>query len=239
MKEIKDREFKSEDDQIKYLSESEITRFLEYIKADSFRNYAIFLLAYQHGLRASEIGVLKIGDYDKEDRRIYIRRIKGGISATYKISLELSKALNDWLKLCNLTQIPEKQFLKNKSNQVLFLSRKDNPIGRKQLDTLMKFYGEKVDLPEDKRHFHSLRHSCAVSMISRGVPIVQVKDWLGHRSINSTMIYAKVRLDTRDKTSEVWEEISKDTIEGIGRDIRKGKKEKKEKIGINWKGDKK
>ena len=42
------------------------------------------------------------------------------------------------------------------------------------------------------RHFgvHALRHSTGTYLRSQGVPIEQIKDYLRHESINTTMIYA-------------------------------------------------
>ena len=39
--------------------------------------------------------------------------------------------------------------------------------------------------------FHSLRHTFGTQMASAGVPLVAIKDWMGHADIQTTMIYAK------------------------------------------------
>lgn len=39
--------------------------------------------------------------------------------------------------------------------------------------------------------FHSLRHTFGTQMASAGVPLVAIKQWLGHADITTTMIYAK------------------------------------------------
>jgi site-specific recombinase XerD len=40
-----------------------------------------------------------------------------------------------------------------------------------------------------------LRHSLATRLVNRGVPIKQIADLLGHRSIDTTAIYSKVDLN--------------------------------------------
>ena len=40
------------------------------------RDYAIFLLAYRHGLRASEVGMLSTADLDLKQYRLRIHRLK-------------------------------------------------------------------------------------------------------------------------------------------------------------------
>ena len=41
---------------------------------------------------------------------------------------------------------------------------------------------------------HSLRHTCASRLARAGVPIVVVKEWLGHKDIQTTLRY--VHMDT-------------------------------------------
>ena len=49
-----------------------------------------------------------------------------------------------------------------------------------------------------KIRFHDLRHSCASLLLSRGVSLKEIQEWLGHSNYNSTAnIYA--HLDTTAK----------------------------------------
>jgi len=57
---------------IKFLTQEELTRLFKVVKARSKRDYAIFYLAYRHGLRASEIGLLRVEDLDFKNYRISI-----------------------------------------------------------------------------------------------------------------------------------------------------------------------
>ena len=47
----------------------------------------------------------------------------------------------------------------------------------------------------DKKFYtiHLCRHTCASRLVQRGVPILLVKDWLGHDDIKTTMIYAHLQ----------------------------------------------
>lgn len=38
--------------------------------------------------------------------------------------------------------------------------------------------------------FHSLRHTCASRLVMAGVDVMRVKEWMGHKSVTTTMIYA-------------------------------------------------
>ena len=61
-----------------FLTQDELRRLFKVIR--SKRDKAIFLVAYRHGLRASEIGLLQRADVDAKQGRISIHRLKGSIS---------------------------------------------------------------------------------------------------------------------------------------------------------------
>ena len=70
-------------DTIKFLTLQETTRLFHRL-ASYRREKAIFLLAYRHGLRASEVGMLRIEDIDFKTLRIMIHRLKGSHSGDRK-----------------------------------------------------------------------------------------------------------------------------------------------------------
>ncbi|MBU6999008.1 MAG: tyrosine-type recombinase/integrase [Theionarchaea archaeon] len=47
-----------------------------------------------------------------------------------------------------------------------------------------------------------MRHTLATNMIAKGASVVEVKDQLGHRSIESTMRYAPLQTEHRKKLYE-------------------------------------
>jgi len=69
-------------DAIKFLTLQETTRLFHRL-ASYRREKAIFLLAYRHGLRASEVGMLRIEDIDFKTLRIMIHRLKGSHSGDH------------------------------------------------------------------------------------------------------------------------------------------------------------
>ena len=208
---------------IKYLSKPDIERLLQSVKPHSIRDYTILLIAYNHGLRATEVGLLKLSDYKQLEKRLYITRVKGGISNSYLVSDEGSKALKLWIAIRG--NQPGPLFV---SRRTVINENTEMGIGRKQLDNIFKDYTRRLSNPpiaKDKQHFHVLRHSIAVEMVDRGVPLVQIKDWLGHRNINSTIVYANVSDKTRDETARM---IFQDNT-----------RENDKNSKVNWKKDKK
>lgn len=51
---------------------------------------------------------------------------------------------------------------------------------------------------------HSMRHSTASHMLEAGVPLVVIKNFLGHASLQSTQIYAEISQHTADKFLKAW-----------------------------------
>lgn len=170
---------------IDYLTQDELKRLLNII--DSKRDRAIIYLAYTYGLRASEIGALTREDIDFTRLKIRVNRLKNSISSEYPLRPKVAQVLKAYLRT------------RKDSSPYLFLSKKGLPISRRGLDWLMKQYGEKAELHPDKQHFHVLKHSIATHMLDAGADIMFVKDWLGHKNIQNTLIYAQLTNRTRDE----------------------------------------
>ena len=59
---------------------------------------------------------------------------------------------------------------------------------------------ERLNLfPESHYSPHSFRHSIAVHMLEAGIPLPVIKNFLGHSSIETTLIYATVSEDLVNK----------------------------------------
>jgi integrase len=169
---------------IKFLTEAETKKLIGEIS--SKRDKAIFLLAYRHGLRASEIGLLQRNDFDDKQLRLNIHRLKGSLSGVHPLQADEVRILKSYLRT------------REDSLPYLFPSRKGAPISRAMLDVLIKDYGEKAKLPDDKRHFHVLKHSIATHLLDTGADIRFVQDWLGHANIQNTVIYAQISVGSRE-----------------------------------------
>ena len=58
----------------------------------------------------------------------------------------------------------------------------------------------------DKYSPHSMRHTTATHMQDAGVPLIVVKNFLGHVSLQTTQIYAEVTQDTMNRQLKAWNE---------------------------------
>ena len=174
-----------EDETIKYLTSREYTRLINAIKKDnskhSLRNLVIFNVAYYCGLRVSEVGLLNVNDYNPNNRSLYCHRLKGSNNNTIRLSKEISRMLNLYIKEYGLEQ-----------DDILFKSQHGNPISRQSLDVVFKNYSKAARIKDtSKHHFHVLKHTRAVDMLDAGFNLEDIKYLLGHKNIANTVIYAQ------------------------------------------------
>ncbi len=133
-----------------------------------------------------------------------------------KCLIDLGCRVNELLNL-------EKRFVDFDNNQINFNDRKNDqavavPMTNKVRSAIYKYYNDSKDFDKlfslnyselnaiwqkarkdlgyaDKKFYtlHLCRHTCASRLVQRGVPILLVKDWLGHEDIENTMIYAHLQ----------------------------------------------
>lgn len=181
-----------------YMTIPEKDRFFKAI--DVIRDKAIFRLLYHHGLRASEIGKLQLSDYragtTMDLDRIYIHRLKGSISGEHAVVPAAAVAMRSWLRLRGFKP------------GTLFPSRNGTPISRIRLFDMMREYCRRAQVPLEKAHPHSLKHTCCTHMISdQKESIMDVRQHVGHVNIRSTMIYADLMneaTEARAKRLRAW-----------------------------------
>ncbi|MBM3210769.1 phage integrase family protein [Candidatus Poribacteria bacterium] len=178
---------------VKYLSKQELERLFLYIK-DS-RDKALFGLVYLYGLRVSELVLLKLEDVDFEKGRILIRRTKGGIGGERPLFKTAEKFLKRYLKK------------RHNTDDGLFTTRQGN-ISKQRIQQLFYTYAKKAGL-DPRYSVHCLRHSIATHLLEAGEGIEFVRDHLGHRNIQNTMIYAQITDSRRDESFKRVEESSK------------------------------
>lgn len=180
---------------IKFLTFDEWKRLFSAINEK--RDRAMFLIAYRHGLRASEVGLLRVSDFDEKRHKIALHRLKGSLAGVHAMQPDEVRALKDYRR--ERRKEAERKGVKD-NNPLLFPDRYGNAISRFALDWLMRRkYGELADLPEDKRHFHVLKHSIATHLLEAGADLRFVQDWLGHADINNTRDYAALVDAGRDQ----------------------------------------
>ena len=171
-----------------FLSPDELLELLRVAREHSTRSWAMILVAYKHGLRASEVCGLKLADVNLKDCTISAERLKGSLHTIQQLLphrgqplLDEIAALKEWLKIRPAD-----------SGDSLFTSQKGGHLSRGQFFAIFRDIAERAGLPASKRHPHCLKHSLASHLISVNTNVAVVQQFLGHRSISSTIKYISV-----------------------------------------------
>jgi len=161
------------------LTPPETLALLKAARKRSTRDWAMILLAYRHGLRASEVCGIKLDDVDLKSGSISIRRLKGSLHTIQPIYqhrgqplLDETAALRAWLRKRSAD-----------GSDYLFLSQKGGKLGRTQFFRNFQIVAESAGLPMEKRHPHVLKHSLASHLVAGNVNLALIRQAL------STMAY--------------------------------------------------
>ena len=168
-----------------HLTPEELLSVLKAARSRSARDWAMILLAYRHGMRASEVCGLKLNDVDLKTGSVSIRRLKGSLHTVQPLFrhkgqplLDEAAALRAWLK----RRQPD-------GSDFLFTSQKGGRLHRSQFFRIFQSSAESASLPSQKCHPHALKHSLASHLVAGNVNLALVRQCLGHKAIGSTMKY--------------------------------------------------
>lgn len=172
---------KSEETHRDYLTPEQLTEIekLKFSKENDYLQAAkdIFLFSCYCGLRFSDISELKPEDIKIIDGKKWIDTIMIKTGEALRVPLF---ALFDGKP----TQILESYLAYNR--KYIFDNHTNQHINRclKEIATLAKI--------ESRLTFHTARHFNATFLLYKGVPVTTVQKLLGHKKLQTTMIYAKV-----------------------------------------------
>ena len=174
-----------------FLTQTEIKALIDAAKQQGCRDYAMILLAYRHGLRASEVCNITIRNIDLEAANIRCERGKGSVSNWQQLAKDEVKAIAAWFK-----QRPKTD------SQFVFISRKGSTVSRCQFFRIVQSAGKKAGLPTEKCHPHILKHSVGTHLANAGMPVQVIQARLGHRNVQNTMVYLQVSSAYVDRAFE-------------------------------------
>ena len=182
---------------IKYLKTDELLRVLEQAKLRGAREHCMFLLAYKHGLRVSEISKLALANV--RDAYIDVSRAKDSLHTRQKLEshanalLDERKALAAWLR-----ERPDT------GSQMLFVSRLGSGVSTRQIFDLFADIAMRAGIEAGRRNPHVLKHSICAHLIRGGADISYVQQLAGHKHITSTQAYLGI---TQDEATAVSSKI--------------------------------
>ena len=162
-----------------FLTEAEVAALLDAAKAarHGVRDHLLALMMYRHGLRVSEAIDLRRGEVDLDRARLWVRRLKNGLSVEQPIAGDELRAI--------------KRHLATRSDALpwLFVSERGQPFTRQSVNYLLAAAAARAGLPPVRPHM--LRHSCGFYLANKGYDLRLIQDYLGHREPKHTAHYTR------------------------------------------------
>ncbi len=174
------------------------------------RDHTLLQFMYAAGVRAEEVCVLKVEDvkFLSDGKASILIHGKGGKTRRIMISAKPTSTLKKYIRYRRIGNQRETYIFPSQRNARMSVSCVE--------DIFHKYVGlAKQEHPKSFKAGsyppHSMRHTTAVHMLEAGVPLVVVKQFLGHEQIKTTEIYAKlspqaVNAKIADWDKEYWGE---------------------------------
>ena len=166
----------------------------EGLKPRDLHNRALFLLFLRLGLRTEEVAALLPSDIDWRNGTLKVRSAKTCRVRTLPLAQDVGEALVVYLR-----SLPTRPLR-------LFDPTRKPPVPEQRYEVYVKnciYYLLRCAGIRD-RGPHSLRHTLATEMVGKGATFKAVSDVLGHKSITTTLVYAKLDLMALMQVALPW-----------------------------------
>jgi site-specific recombinase XerD len=161
------------------------------------RDYALLHLLYDSGARASEITTLNLDYFNPEQRTLAILG-KGNQYRLIELLPKTVQLLELYIARYRITPKP-------RYKQRIFINQWRKELTRHGIYQMCKKYLS-IALPAKRlkgiNPVHSFRHSCAVKMLASGHSVSEIRNHLGHESLESTMVYLHLDLSRKRQIQE-------------------------------------
>lgn len=147
----------------------------------SVRDRAIIEFLYSSGVRVSEMAALNVGDIEMGSQELIVYG---------KGSKERKTYLTDSAKFYLKRYLKERDV---KDFEPLFGTEHcpDRRLSVAGIQYMLRQLGARAEV--EKTHPHRFRRTIATDLLARGMPIEQVKEFLGHEKLDTTLIYCTVK----------------------------------------------
>jgi len=171
------------------LSQEEIKQLYEV--CESAWERSILSLAYGCGLRVGELDQVNIEDIRMREKIIIIPKGKGNKRRVVPMSPGVVNDLSDYY----FNERPFTNGKDIKDDKAFMLNSRGGRLKEWTYNKqLKKMIGriESEELQEKEITMHSLRHSIATHLIQQGIPVEQVRQFLGHSQLETTQVYTHI-----------------------------------------------
>lgn len=187
----------------RYLNDAQLERVLassDDCSPYGRRNRAILMCLATLGLRPHEVADLRLEDIDWRKGIIELRSRKNRRGARLPLAREVGRAIAAYLREERPATDERRVFVKHLGPQ------QGEPISRGAVSGIVLRVFRHAEV-ETVGGAYVFRHTVASRMVQRGVSLKEVADFLGHRSIDTTAVYAKLDLPSLREVALPWPEV--------------------------------
>jgi len=150
------------------------------------RDRALLMLLSVYGLRSGEVVGLRLEDFDWVNETLTVMHGKRQKPRTYPLCRPVGDAVLRYLR----------EVRPRSSRREVFLTLRApfRPLPQGGLGQAVRRRLHALDVPLPHYGPHSLRHACATHLLEQGLSLKEIGDHLGHQTLETTRIYAKVDL---------------------------------------------
>lgn len=159
------------------------------------RDYALIMLLVRTGLRRSECAALNVGDIKQEQGHTVVRieHGKGDKKGVAKLPVDVFRAIQTYMEAVGTPQTLDTPLF-------IGFDKGDHPtnerISDKLIERVVKFYGEKINVPELTPH--GLRATFITLALEANAPLQKVQYAARHADPRTTERYQKRKLNLDD-----------------------------------------
>jgi site-specific recombinase XerD len=164
-----------------YLTEAEVEKLMAAAKDNRWgrRDATMVLVAFRHGLRASDLTDLRWEQVEFATATLHVRRVKRGTPAAHPIRGDELRALRQLQR----EQEPKSPFV--------FTSERGAPFTTAGFARMVERAGASAGFGF-KVHPHMLRHATGYKLANDGHDTRALQAYLGHRNIQHTVRYTEL-----------------------------------------------
>jgi site-specific recombinase XerD len=174
-----------------YLTEKEVERLIKAGGGNRWghRDATMILMAFRHGLRASELCSLRWDQVDLAHGRLHVSRAENGVDSVHPLA---------GVELRALRRLQREQ----EPGRYVFVSERGAPMGPPGFRRIVERLGAAAKMPFPV-HPHMLRHSTGYKLANQGVDIRSLQHYLGHKNIQHTVRYTEM---SPDRFKDFWKD---------------------------------
>lgn len=168
------------------------------------RDKILLSLMYASGARAQEICDLTVGNLQFQPKGATLNiKGKGRKSRRIGIPAACATLLKQYIDHRKISDKPERHIFSSQTHEYMTISCIEGIF--KKYITIAKKENPSIFLASSYPP-HSMRHTTASHMLEAGIPLLVIKNFLGHASLQTTQIYAEISQDTVNRHLKEWNE---------------------------------